>query len=262
MKKFTLFFIVLLMTVTAIQSQVAINTDGSAPDPSAMLDVKSDTAGILIPRMTANQRDAISNPANGLMVYVTDDSTFYYYSGTAWEKVGKGARLWSVDTDTIYRLAGSTKLVTIRPDYPTLEVKGHISQTGTGQSVFIGEGAGENDDLSDNHNVFIGYEAAKNNTSGYNCAAFGYQSLKNNTTGRDNAAFGYQSLFTNSTGVHNVAIGSGALYSNNTGNDNTAIGFISLAMNTSGSSNTATGFQNMYSNTTGTCNTSAGYEAM
>jgi hypothetical protein len=39
-----------------------------------MLDVKSTTKGMLVPRMTAAQRDAISNPANGLLIYCTDNN--------------------------------------------------------------------------------------------------------------------------------------------------------------------------------------------
>ncbi len=53
-------------------SQIAVNTDGAIPDNSAMLDVKSTTGGFLLPRLTLVQRDAIQNPAEGLMVYCTD----------------------------------------------------------------------------------------------------------------------------------------------------------------------------------------------
>lgn len=52
-------------------AQVSIQTDGSNPDPSAMLDVKSTTKGILIPRMTFAQEQAIVSPAQGLMVFNT-----------------------------------------------------------------------------------------------------------------------------------------------------------------------------------------------
>ena len=62
-----------------LTGQVGINTDGSAPESSAMMDVKSTDKGILIPRMTIAQRDAISSPANGLLVYVTDDNSFYFF---------------------------------------------------------------------------------------------------------------------------------------------------------------------------------------
>lgn len=78
-----------LFTTAFVQAQVAINTDGSSPNASAMLDVTSTTKGILIPRMTEEQRDSISSPATGLMIYQTDETVgFYYYSGSAWEAVG------------------------------------------------------------------------------------------------------------------------------------------------------------------------------
>lgn len=64
---------------------VSINSSGAVADTSAMLDVKSTTKGLLIPRMTAAQKNAIFQPATGLLVYQTDGETgFYYFNGTAW----------------------------------------------------------------------------------------------------------------------------------------------------------------------------------
>jgi microcystin-dependent protein len=88
MKIIILLFIALALSGFQGISQVAINTDGTAPGASAMLDVKSTTKGMLIPRMTAAQRGAIASPAAGLMVYQTDAPTgFYSYNGTAWKMV-------------------------------------------------------------------------------------------------------------------------------------------------------------------------------
>jgi hypothetical protein len=71
-------------------AQVSINTDNSAPANSAMLDVKSTTKGMLIPRMTSALRAAISSPVDGLMVYQTDGVTgVYCYNGTIWKRVGE-----------------------------------------------------------------------------------------------------------------------------------------------------------------------------
>ena len=58
-----------------------INTDGSTANPSSMLHVQSETSGVLIPRMTITQRDAITDPAEGLLVFCTDDSSFYMNEG-------------------------------------------------------------------------------------------------------------------------------------------------------------------------------------
>lgn len=94
MKKVFLFLLLLLASL-GLFAQVSINTDNSDADPSAMLDVKSTGKGLLIPRMTAAERDAIAAPANGLLVYVTTDSSFYFYEGNAWAKVGRAG--WSLN---------------------------------------------------------------------------------------------------------------------------------------------------------------------
>jgi hypothetical protein len=54
------------------QNGVGINPTGAAADPSAVLDASSTTQGFLPPRMTATQRDAIVNPATGLVVFCTN----------------------------------------------------------------------------------------------------------------------------------------------------------------------------------------------
>jgi uncharacterized protein (TIGR02145 family) len=72
--KFTLFTLLLLLNSGMLFSQVAINIDGSNPNNSAMLDVKSNNKGLLPPRMTHVEMNAIPNPADGLIVYCTDCS--------------------------------------------------------------------------------------------------------------------------------------------------------------------------------------------
>jgi len=66
--------ILMLMTMEA-SAQVGISNENSPVDPSAALDVKFSDKGVLIPRMTMEQRDAIANPAEGLMVYCTNCSS-------------------------------------------------------------------------------------------------------------------------------------------------------------------------------------------
>ncbi len=79
MKKLSLAIAILLLFGSALYAQVSINNDNSEPDNSAMLDVKSTTKGMLIPRMTQSEILAISNPANGLQVFCTTDSKLYIY---------------------------------------------------------------------------------------------------------------------------------------------------------------------------------------
>jgi len=99
-----LLFIVLVLLTGSLSAQVGINTDGSTPNSSAMLDIKSDTAGLLIPRMTATQRDAINSPAEGLMVFVTDDNTFYYYTGSVWTLISGDTGSWATAGQYLYPL--------------------------------------------------------------------------------------------------------------------------------------------------------------
>ena len=84
MKKITLLTLILFSVIS--YAQVGINTN--TPDASSALDIESTTGGILIPRLTETQRDAISSPATGLMIYQTDQTTgFYFYDGTAWTRI-------------------------------------------------------------------------------------------------------------------------------------------------------------------------------
>lgn len=66
-----------------IEGTVGIGT--SIPDSKAILDVNSSSKGILVPRMTTTQRDAIISPTNGLLIYNTTTNQFNYYNGTAWQ---------------------------------------------------------------------------------------------------------------------------------------------------------------------------------
>ena len=93
---FTLLAAVLLTAITSAQVGVGTTT----PDASSALDITSTTKGLLIPRMTETQRDAISSPATGLMIYQTDGTVgFYYYNGSSWANVGYTDALVSANSD-------------------------------------------------------------------------------------------------------------------------------------------------------------------
>ncbi len=88
MKTISLFSLIFWLGANLIFAQVqgvAINTDNSAADPTAILDVKSTNRGVLFPRMTQAQRLAIVLPAPGLFVFQTDGKVgLYVHDGTKW----------------------------------------------------------------------------------------------------------------------------------------------------------------------------------
>lgn len=65
---------------------ISINNTDFMADSSAILDINSDSLGILIPRILEENRP--SSPAEGLLVYQVDNTAgFYYFDGTAWQRL-------------------------------------------------------------------------------------------------------------------------------------------------------------------------------
>ena len=69
----------------SIGDSLALGT--STPYSSAIIDCTSTTKAFLPPRMTATQRDAISSPIAGMVIYNTDDNVLNFYNGTTWGAV-------------------------------------------------------------------------------------------------------------------------------------------------------------------------------
>ncbi len=72
MKYILIIIFVFLLSGISVLAQVGINEDSSLPDNSALLDVKSSNKGLLPPRMTFEERNAIAGPAEGLVVICTN----------------------------------------------------------------------------------------------------------------------------------------------------------------------------------------------
>ncbi len=75
----------LFLLATKANAQIGIGT--TSPDSSSVIDLRSTTRGILIPRMASVQRLAINLPAKGLMVFDNDSSYFFYYDGAIWRSL-------------------------------------------------------------------------------------------------------------------------------------------------------------------------------
>jgi hypothetical protein len=104
-----------------------------------------------------------------------------------------------------------------------------LNLTRVSAPLFVNPKTGLNDDLIDNSNVGIGYQALQSNESGKYNIAIGYKSLFSNVIGGDySISVGHESLFNNTIGRFNIAIGHQSLYSNIEGRYNIAIGDHSL----------------------------------
>ena len=125
--KHVIIILVLLNFSLNSLAQVSISSDGSLPDSSAILDVKSTDKGFLAPRMTAIQMQAIVRPATGLIVFNTTAEGvypdnfvpgYYYWDGTKWVSLVRSPGLTNVPSlsqlqiDTLNAVAGTVVLNT------------------------------------------------------------------------------------------------------------------------------------------------------
>ena len=74
--------------ITSLTSGIGV---GVTADPSAALHIGGTNKGLLFPRLTTTQMQAISSPANGLTVFNTTDETFEFYNGATWVRIGSQA---------------------------------------------------------------------------------------------------------------------------------------------------------------------------
>lgn len=140
-------------------SQVGIGTDN--PNNAAALDIVSTTKGVLISRMSENQRVAISSPVTGLLVYQSNSTAgFYYYNGSQWLRLLEGTSFSEeIPTVVLEALAlkedksnksidltvdsgSDVKYPSVKAvvDYVTARVSGSSGTSGSGDSSGSGSG--------------------------------------------------------------------------------------------------------------------------
>lgn len=210
-----------IISVTpAIAQKDNVGIGTSKPDQSAVLDISSSNKGLLMPRMSLQQRNSIQSPAKGLIVYQTDMlSGFYFYDGAEWKP-----------------LVSETSANSIAADPNDWTMNGNVanatsaSYIGVGSSIPLnfrigGFRAGLIESNALGRNTAFGYQALNTNSISQFNAAFGAFALKSLTSGGGrNFALGASALELLTSGERNIAIGVGALSSETTGSRNTAIG--------------------------------------
>ena len=127
------------------EAQTGIGT--TSPDASAKLDISSTTKGLLAPRMTAAQKNGITLPATGLLIYQTDTTSgFYVNSGTpaspTWTRINMD---WTRSGNDINYTEGNISTVKTENAGRTIAVTDNgllLRYTGTTSATFTLPAAG------------------------------------------------------------------------------------------------------------------------
>ena len=276
--------IIMLLSSATSMAQVGIGT--TTPAASSVLELSSTSRGLLTPRMTEAQRNAITTPATGLLIYQTDGSIgLYHYNGSSWSIVGGSSSFYNADgtlsgNRTVSTTGGYT--LTLSPKTIFSPSVTAASGAGIGTSYTPALTAAANNDVlvgvdinptfvtgsytglskyglrvqgihigvgsgGEGTNTVVGNSSLKSaDQYSSNQTAIGYQTLTAMTAGTDNTAVGSMALKTLDYGWQNTAVGTKALYS---------------LLNGYGR-NTAVGHQAAYSEYQGTDNTALGFQAM
>lgn len=87
MKKITLVLTLFIATINCITAQVKIGDNPNTINSASMLEIESTTKGVLIPRMTTSQRNAIATPPNGMQIFNTTTNLLNIYRVSQWVEV-------------------------------------------------------------------------------------------------------------------------------------------------------------------------------
>ena len=71
------------------------------PHSTSILDIRSTNKGVLLPRMTTANRDVISVPQAGLLIYNTSTNQFNYHNGSSWQAASFGNQ-WGVNGSILH----------------------------------------------------------------------------------------------------------------------------------------------------------------
>ncbi|MEK9516540.1 MAG: hypothetical protein VWZ97_00825 [Flavobacteriaceae bacterium] len=218
----------------SIQAQVGIGTE--TPNASSILDLSSTSKGFLIPRMTEAQRNAISNPPVGLLVYQTNGQAFYYKDHFWWKILAsndnKSFMVGSIKggipnfgSQNLLFGFGNFAYATSGDNNTAIGFMAISSSDGSGNTA-VGSNAmrqGQAGNVDGSYNTAVGARALTNGDNGGYNTAIGASSIEK-VEGDENSGLGYRTLFNTTTGSNNTGIGANAGDTNATGSNNTFIG--------------------------------------
>ena len=100
MRKVLFFLVLVFFAHFELSAQQSVGIGTTAPNANAVLDLTSDSKGLLIPRLTTAQRTGIIAPPAGLLVYDQTEQEFYCYNGGSWQKLLTGLSSWTLTGNT------------------------------------------------------------------------------------------------------------------------------------------------------------------
>jgi hypothetical protein len=236
MKRTLSIAIYIILASQLCAQNVAINNDGSAPNASAMLDIKSTSKGILIPRvnlLSDSDDVTVPNPRLSLLVYnsnnvLPDGDGYYYWNGTKWTKLATRINL----ANLTWNVGGNNNTNANTDFIGTIDNRALVFKTNNILSGKIDPGP---------NNVFFGQSAGLNTTTGTNNSVFGHEAALGLAAGSNNVMVGHLAGFGNTFGNANVFVGEEAGKMNNIGDRNTFVGEDAGIMNVAGDDNTFLG---------------------
>lgn len=159
----------LLLVLFPIMSYAQVGIGTTSPNSASLLDISSTTQGVLLPRMTTAQMNAIPDPVKGLTIFNSESSSYYFYNGGSWEELAGavkrdnyklvksiadladeltagGGTKYLLDEDYTYEINGSIIFdLPLDPNNAYIEgvdVRGDILVNNTGGALIRGVGAG------------------------------------------------------------------------------------------------------------------------
>ncbi len=255
----------------------SVSIGSAIPSASSLLQLDSTSKGLLQPRMTTVQRDAITSPAEGLTIFNITTHKPNYYNGTVWVELQENIVSGTVNKVAKFTPNGTTvgdsnitdtgSLVTIASDTEitgVTTVKSPVSSPANAafvlldsasgadplemrpsqagkRNTFIGAGAGKVSTVTSENNTVLGALAGNSITSGTNNTLIGYAAGGPTSTTRWNTCIGSAAGIFN-TAEANTFIGASAGYRNATGERNVFIGYNTANNNVIGKWNTAVGY--------------------
>jgi len=187
------------------QTKGGVGIGTTTPDNSAILDLSSNKKGLLLPRMSLQERTEIKSPARGLMVYQTNFmSGLYIYDGSTWSSIGSTEAKLTTNDNAVWGTLGNAGLNSAEHFIGTTDQTSIVFKVNNQKSGLID---------SERGNLFLGFRTGQNSTA-YNSVALGALAMQKANTSGNNIAIGFQSMFQNENGGHNIGIGSGSLVAN------------------------------------------------